>query len=149
MPREACVFAQFLRLLPRYESQRIVDKYNSDYRTRTLQCWHQPVCMMFAHIRQENSMRDIDIALNAHTGKLYHIGIQQCPRSTLADASECRDYRIYEEFAKGLMHHTPREYADTQLAIDVDNAVYALDATVIDLTLSLFPGRSCARPKAL
>jgi hypothetical protein len=55
MPREACVFAQFLRLLPRYESQRIVDKYNSDYRTRKFQCWHQPVCMMFAHIRQENS----------------------------------------------------------------------------------------------
>lgn len=139
MPREAYVFAQFLRLLPRYEFQRIVDKYNGDYRTRQFKCWHQLACMMFAHIRQENSLRDIDIALNAHAGKLYHIGIQQCPRSTLADANERRDYRIYEEFAKVLMHHARREYADTQLSIDVDNAVYALDASVIDLTLSLFP----------
>ena len=139
MPREAYVFAQFLRLLPRYEFQRIVDKYNGDYRTRQFRCWHQLACMMFAHIRQENSLRDIDIALNAHAGKLYHIGIQQCPRSTLADANERRDYRIYEEFAKVLMHHARREYADTQLAIDVENAVYALDASVIDLTLSLFP----------
>ena len=139
MSREAYVFAQFLRLLPRYEFQRIVEKYNGDYRTKHFKCWHQLVCMMFAHIRQENSLRDIDIALNAHARKLYHIGIQQCPKSTLADANERRDYRIYEEFAKSLMHHARREYAHTRLAIDVDNAVYALDASVIDLTLSLFP----------
>ena len=139
MPREAYVFAQFLRLLPRYEFQRIVDKYQGDYRTKHFKCWHQLVCMMFAHIRQENSLRDIDIALNAHARKLYHIGIQQCPKSTLADANERRDYRIYEEFAKSLMHQARREYAHTRLAMDVDNAVYALDASVIDLTLSLFP----------
>ena len=139
MPREASVFAQFLRLLPRYEFQRIVDKYQGDYRTKHFKCWHQLVCMMFAHIRQENSLRDIDIALNAHARKLYHIGIQQCPKSTLADANERRDYRIYEEFAKSLMHQARREYAHTRLAMDVDNAVYALDASVIDLTLLLFP----------
>ena len=138
MPREAYVFAQFLRLLPRYEFQRIVEKYNGDYRTKQFKCWHQLACMMFAHIRQENSLRDIDIALNAHAHKLYHIGIQQCPKSTLADANERRDYRIYEEFAKSLMVQARREYAHTQLAVDVDNAVYALDASVIDLTLSLF-----------
>jgi hypothetical protein len=139
MSREAYVFAQFLRLLPRYEFQRIVDKYNGDYRTKHFKCWHQLLCMMFAHIRQENSLRDIDIALNAHARKLYHIGIQQCPKSTLADANERRDYRIYEEFAKSLMYQARREYAHTRLATDVDNAVYALDASVIDLTLSLFP----------
>jgi hypothetical protein len=139
MSREAYVFAQFLRLLPRYEFQRIVDTYDGDYRTKHFKCWHQLVCMMFAHIRQENSLRDIDIALNAHARKLYHIGIQQCPKSTLADANERRDYRIYEEFAKFLMAHARREYAGTRLAMDVDNAVYALDASVIDLTLSLFP----------
>ena len=149
MSREAYVFAQFLRLLPRYEFQRIVDKYNGDYRTKHFKCWHQLVCIMFAHIRQENSLRDIDIALNAHARKLYHIGIQQCPKSTLADANERRDYCIYEEFAKSLMHHARREYAHTRLAIDVDNAVYALDASVIDLTLSLFPGRSSVKPKVL
>jgi len=139
MPREAYVFSQFLRLLPRYEFQRIVEKYNGDYRTRQFKCWHQLNCMLFAHIRQEKSLRDIDIALNAHASKLYHIGIKQCPKSTLADANERRDYRIYEEFAKTLMQHARREYADTPLALDVDNAVYALDASVIDLTLSLFP----------
>ena len=95
--------------------------------------------MIFAHIRQEDSLRDIDIALNAHASKLYHIGIKQCPRSTLADANERRDYRIYEEFAKSLMSRARRVYANTQLAIDVDNAVYALDASTIDLTQSLFP----------
>ncbi len=94
---------------------------------------------MFAHLRQENSLRDIDIALNAHASKLYHVGITQCPKSTLADANERRDYRVFEEFAKVLMHQARREYANTQLAIDVDNAVYALDASVIDLTLALFP----------
>ncbi len=139
MARETYVFAQFLRLLPRYEFQRIVEKYNGDYRTKHFKCWHQLVCMMFAHIRCENSLRDIDIALNAHARKLYHIGIQQCPKSTLADANERRDYRIYEEFAKSLMYHARREYAHTELAMDVDNAVYALDASVIDLSLSLFP----------
>ncbi len=96
-------------------------------------------CMIFAHIRQEDSLRDIDIALNAHANKLYHIGMQQCPKSTLADANERRDYRIYEEFAKSLMQRARREYAGTELAIEVDNAVYALDASTIDLTLSVFP----------
>jgi hypothetical protein len=133
------VFAQFLNLLPRYDFQRIVNKYNGDYRTKHFKCWNQMACMIFAHIRQEDSLRDIDIALNAHAGKLYHMGIQQCPKSTLADANERRDYRIYEELAKLLMQRARREYAGTDLAIDVNNAVYALDASTIGLTLSLFP----------
>jgi transposase len=139
MPRQPYVFTQFLRLLPRFEFQIFVNKYKGDYRSRSFKCWDQLVCMMFGHIRQENSLRDIDIAINAHADKLYHMGIQQCPRTTLADANERRDYRIYEEFAKSLMQQARREYADTELAIAVDNAVYALDASVIDLTLSLFP----------
>jgi len=139
MPSPPYVFSQFLDLLPRYEFQHIVNKYQGDYRTKDFKCWNQLVCMMFAHIRKEDSLRDIDIALNAHANKLYHIGIKQCPRSTLADANERRDYRIYEEFAKSLMLRARRSYANTQLAMDVDNAVYALDASTIDLTLSLFP----------
>ncbi len=133
------VFAQFLNLLPRYDFQRIVNKYNGDYRTKHFKCWNQMACMILAHIRQEDSLRDIDITLNAHADKLYHMGIQQCPKSTLADANERRNYRIYEELAKLLMQRARREYAGTDLAIDVDNAVYALDASTIDLTLSLFP----------
>lgn len=139
MPRHPYVLGQFLRLLPRYEFQRIVNKFNGDYRSKHFRCWNQLACMIFAHIRQEGSLRDIDVALNAHSSKLYHIGLQQCPKSTLADANERRDYRIYEEFAKSMMQRARREYANTELAIDVDNAVYALDASVIDLTLSLFP----------
>jgi IS4 transposase len=139
MAQQPYVFAQFLSLFSRYEFQRIVNKYNGDYHTKTFKCWHQLACMIFAHVRQEDSLRDIDIALNAHSNKLYHIGIQQCPKSTLADSNEKRDYRIYEEFAKSLMHRARREYAQTELALEVDNAVYALDASTIDLTLSLFP----------
>ena len=139
MAQQPYVFAQFLSLLPRYEFQRIVNKYNGDYHTKTFKCWHQLACMILAHVRQEDSLRDIDISLNAHANKLYHIGIQQCPKSTLADANEKRDFRIYEEFAKSLMHRARREYAQTELALEVDNAVYALDASTIDLTLSLFP----------
>lgn len=147
MAQQPYVFAQFLSLISRYEFQRIVNKYKGDFHTKTFKCWHQLACMIFAHIRQEDSLRDIDISLNAHANKLYHIGIQQCPKSTLADANEKRDYRIYEDFAKSLMQRARREYARTELALDVDNAVYALDASTIDLTLSLFPGLNSAPPK--
>ena len=139
MASKSYVFAQFLSLLSRYEFQRVVNKYRGDYRTKNFKCWDQMACMVLAHIRQENSLRDIDIVLNVHSSKLYHIGIKQCPKSTFADANERRDYRIYEEFAKSLMHRARREYAQTELALEVDNAVYALDASIIDLTLSLFP----------
>lgn len=139
MAQQQYVFAQFLALLPRYEFQRIVSKYRGDYRTRTFRCWHQMAAMMFAQIRQEDSLRDIDMSLNAHAEKLYHMGIEQSPKSTLADANERRNYRIYEDFAKSLMQRTRRQYANTELALDVDNAVYALDASTIDLCLSLFP----------
>ena len=139
MARLPYVFAQFLALLPRYEFQHIVNKYKGDYRTKKFKCWHQMAAMIFAHIRQEDSLRDIDMALNSHAAKLYHIGIEQSPKSTLADANERRDYRIYEDFAKALMQRARRQYAHTELAVEVDNAVYALDASTIDLTLSLFP----------
>jgi hypothetical protein len=139
MARYSYILAQFLRLLPRYEFQLIANKYQGDYHSKHFKCWDQLACMLFAQIRQEGSLRDIDRALNAHASKLYHVGIQQCPKSTLADANERRDHRIFEEFAKSMMQRARRAYANTELAIDVDNAVYALDASVIDLTLSLFP----------
>jgi len=147
MPRNSFILAQLLALLPRYEFQRIVNKYKGDYHTKHFKCWDQLACMIFAHIRQERSLRDIDVSLNAHASKLYHTGIQQCPKSTLADANELRDYRIFEDFAKTLMHRARREYANTELAIDVNNAVYALDASVIDLTLSLYPWAKFRRAK--
>lgn len=81
MARIQYVFAQFLALLPRYEFQRIVNKYQGDFRIKKFKCWHQMAAMIFAQIRQEDSLRDIDIALNAHASKLYHIGIEQSPKS--------------------------------------------------------------------
>jgi len=132
------VLAQFLKLLPRYEFNQIVKKFNGDHRTKSFKCWDQLASMMIAHINQEDSLRDLDITMNAHARKLYHAGISQAPRSTLADANEKRDCRIYEELAKLLMLRARREYADTELSIEIDNAVYALDASTIDLCLSLF-----------
>ena len=148
MTSHAFVFAQFLRLLPKNEFSRIVNKYKGDHRTKHFKCWDQMTCLILAHIRQEKSLRNIDIALNTHAKKLYHIGIHQAPKSTLADANEHRDYRIYEDFAKFLMLNAKREYADTELSLDVDNAIYALDASVIDLTLALFPWAHFRKTKA-
>ncbi|MDQ7784109.1 MAG: DUF4372 domain-containing protein [Desulfomonilaceae bacterium] len=139
MQRGLYVFAEFLTLVPRYDVQRIVNEHRGDYRTKHFKCWDQLGCMMFAQFRQLNSLRDIDIGLNAHASKLYHIGIQQCPESTPADANESHYHRIYEDFAKSLMHRARRDYANTELAVEVNTAVYALDASIIDLTLFLFP----------
>jgi len=139
MAKHSYVFKQFLDLIPRYEFQRFVEKYNGDHRTRTFKCWHHMVCLIFAHIRNERSLRDIDIALNSHASKLYHIGIQQAPKSTLADANERRDCRIYEEFAKSMMNRVRRVYSSTDLALDIENGMFALDASTIDLTLSVYP----------
>ena len=120
MANKSYVFAQFLSLLSRYEFQCVVNKYQGDYRTKNFKRWDQMACMVLAHILQGNSLRDIDIVLNVHTNKLYHIGIKQCPKSTLADANERRDYRIYDEFVKSLMHRARREDAQTELALEVD-----------------------------
>jgi hypothetical protein len=138
MKNKTYVLAQFLSLLPRYEFHRLVDKYDGDYRARSVRCWDQLASMMIAHINQEHSLRDLDITLNAHANKLYHIGISQVPRSTLAEANEKRDHRIYEEFARQMMRRARQEYAGTEMSLDIDNAVYALDASTIDLCLSLF-----------
>lgn len=142
------VFAQFLRLLPKNEFLRIVNKYNGDHRTKHFKCWDQLACLILAHIRQEKSLRNIDIALNTHASKLFHIGIQQAPKSTLADANESRDYHIYEDFAKFLMLKAKREYTNTELSLNLENAIYALDASVIDLTLALYPWAKFRKTKA-
>lgn len=115
MPKQPYVFAQFLGLLPKFEFLRIVNRYQGDYRTMHFKCWDQLASMMFAHIRQEKSLRDIDIAWNAHNKKLYHIGIQQCPKSTLADANNNRNWRIYADFAKSMMTRARKAYQQTEL----------------------------------
>src|SRR5210317_972036 len=91
-------------------NQRVMRPLMPSEWIQKFKCWHQMAAMIFAQIRQEDSLRDIDMALNAHASKLYHIGIEQSPKSTLSDANERRDYRIYEDYAKVLMQRTRRQY---------------------------------------
>lgn len=141
------IFTQFLDLLPRYEFQKIVNKYNGDYKVRNFNCWNQLACMIYGQLKGEKSLREIDRSINSQLSKLYHIGIKECPKSTLGDANEKRDFRIYEEFAKYLMVITQNEYKNTDLSLDITSAVYALDASTVDLCLNLFDWAKFRRRK--
>ena len=145
------IFAQFLNLIPRYEFQKIVNKYKGDFKTRNFNCWNQFVCMIFGQIRGERSLREIHRSINSHLSKLYHIGIKECPKSTLSDANEKRDFRIYEEFAKYLMLIAQKEYMNTELSLDITNAIYALDASLLLLifVLACLTGLSSEKEKEL
>ena len=139
MNRGKTVFAQLLDFIPFNHFEHLCDRFAANHGIKHFSAWNQFICMAYAQLTRRDGLRDLVACLNSQKSKLYHIGIQQCPKSTLADANERRDYRIYEEFAKSLMQRTRRQYAQTQLALDVDNAVYALDASTVDLTLSLYP----------
>ena len=134
------LFAQILEFLPWTTFQRIVKRYGGDHRVRTLKCSEQFRCMAFAQLTYRESLRDIEVCLSAQAAKLYHMGFRQpVSRSTLADANERRDWRIYAEFAQRLITHARRLYAGDSFGVDLDETVYALDATTIDLCLSVFP----------
>jgi hypothetical protein len=143
------VFAQITEFLPQYQFQKCVDKYNGDERIRSFSCLDQYYCMAFAQLTYRESLRDIDSCLNALSGKLYHMGIRGPVRkSTIADANENRDWRIYAEFAQILIVKARRLYADEDFGLDLDNAVYAFDSTTIDLCLNLFPWARFRKTKA-
>jgi hypothetical protein len=134
------LFAQVMDFLPWTTFHRIVANYHGDHRVRTLSCAEQFRCMAFAQITYRESLRDIEACLSAQAAKLYHMGFRQpVSRSTLADANESRDWRIYAEFAHRLIAQARRLYADDSFGVDLSNTVYALDATMIDLCLSVFP----------
>lgn len=125
------------------------NKYNGDERIRSFSCLDQYYCMVFAQLTYRESLRDIDSCLNALSGKLYHMGIRGPVReSTIADANENRDWRIYAEFAQILIVKARRLYADEDFGLDLDNAVYAFDSTTIDLCLNLFPWARFRKTKA-
>lgn len=143
------VFAQIMEFLPQYQFQKCVDKYSGDGRIRSFSCLDQYYCMAFAQLTYRESLRDIDSCLNAMSGKLYHMGIRGSVRkSTLADANESRDWRIYAEFANILIVEARSLYADADFGLDLSNAVYAFDSTTIDLCLSLFPWARFRKTKA-
>jgi Domain of unknown function (DUF4372)/Transposase DDE domain len=134
------VFAQLMEFLPWKRLQRLVIKYAGDRYVKRFSCSSQFLCMAFAQLTYRESLREIEACLRAHSSKLYHIGIRgRISRSTLADANESRDWRIYAEFAQSLIDTARPLYADDPLELDLANTVYALDSTLIELCLSMFP----------
>jgi len=143
------LFAQVMDFLPWTTFQRIVGRYQGNHRVRTLPCAEQFRVMAFAQLTYRESLRDIESCLAAQAQKLYHMGLRQpVRRSTLADANESRDWRIYAEFAQRLITRARKLYASDSLGMELDNTVYALDSTTIDLCLSVFPWASFQRTKA-
>jgi hypothetical protein len=134
------LFAQIMDYLPWKTFHRIVTRYDGDYRIRTLACSDQFRVLAFAQLTFRESLRDIEACLSAQSAKLYHMGIRcAVKRSTLADANERRDWRIYAEFAQRLITQARELYAQEDLGLELSNTVYALDSTTIDLCLSMFP----------
>lgn len=143
------VFSQLMDYLPTYEFQKCVSRYSGDYRSRSLSCHDQFRAMAFAQLTYRESLRDIETCLRSVSGKLYHMGFRSTiARSTLADANESRDWRIYADFAQTLIAIARPLYANDPIGVELNQSLYALDSTTIDLCLSLFPWAKFRRHKA-
>ena len=143
------VFAQLLDHLPSYEFQKCVTRYRGDYQQKTFSCWDQYLSMAFAQLTYRDSLRDIEACLRSMQGKLYHMGFRgKVARSTLADANESRDWRIYADFAQVLIGIARPLHAHDPMGVDLEHSLYALDSTTIDLCLSLFPWARFRQHKA-
>jgi len=143
------LFAQIMDFLPWTSFERIVQRYRGDYRARTFTCAEQFRVMAFGQLTYRESLRDIEACLSAQASKLYHMGFREpVHRSTLADANEARDWRIYAEFAQRLITRARKLYATESFGVELDHTVYALDATTIDLCLSMFPWAEFRSTKA-
>ena len=134
------IFAQLMDFLPHKAFQRCVKRYKGDFKLQQFSCWDQFLSMAFAQLTYRESLRDIEACLRAQGTKLYHLGIRgQVARNTLAHANSVRDWRIYADFAQVLIARARALYLNEQFAAELDQTVYALDATTIDLCLGLFP----------
>ncbi len=135
------ILSQLLDFASRYEFDKCVDKYHGNYRVKSFTCWEQFIVMAFAQLTGRESLRDIESCLGAISTKLYHSGVKSdVKKSTLADANEKRDWRIYAEFAQLLIQEAKKLYKDdNNFSVDIDEIAYALDSSTIDLCLSLFP----------
>ena len=143
------VFSQLMDGLPKYEFDVCVQRYRGNFRARSLASYEQFLVMAFAQLTYRESLRDIETCLSVVGTRLYHSGIRQAPaRSTLADASEKRDWRIFADFAQQLIAQASVLYADEPFGVELKQAAYALDSTTIDLCLSLFPWAKFRRAKA-
>jgi len=143
------IFSQIMDFLPKKKFDRCVELYGGNRRMRSFSCFDQFLCMAFAQLTYRESLRDIECCLRAMQKKLYHIGIRgNVSRSTLADANENRDWRIYCDFAQILIQEARRLYANDDFGLELKETVYALDASTIDLCLSVFPWARFRRSKA-
>jgi len=143
------VFAQLMDHVPSYEFHKCVTRYRGDDHLRSFSCWDQYLAMAFAQLTYRESLRDIEACLRSMTSKLYHIGLRgNVARSTLADANESHDWRIYADFAQVLIGIARPLYARDPIGVDLDQSLYALDSTTIDLCLSLFPWARFRQHKA-
>ena len=138
-----------MSFLPDREFRRCVARYNGDARPRGFSCWDQYLAMVFAQLTYRDSLRDIEACLRSLSGKLYHMGFHgRVSRSTLADANDTHDWRIYADFAQVLIRIARPLYASDPMGVDLDHSLYALDSTTIDLCLSLFPWARFRQHKA-
>ena len=143
------VFSQLISFLPDREFRRCVARYGGNCRLREFSCWDQYLTMAFAQLTYRESLRDIEACLRSLQGKLYHIGFRgQVSRSTLADANENRDWRIFADFAQVLIGMARPLYAHDPIGVDLEQTLYALDSSTIDLCLSLFPWARFRKHKA-
>ena len=142
------IFSELISHLPHKEFQKCVARYDDDSQSRTFSHWDQYLTMAFAQLTYRESLRDIEACLRSVTGKLYHLGIRsKVARTTLADANESRDWRIFADFAQVLIRIARPLYAADPIGVDLAHSVYALDSTTIDLCLSLFPWAKFRRHK--
>ena len=143
------VFSQLISFLPDREFRRCVERYGGDIRLRGFSCWDQYLAMAFAQLTYRESLRDIEACLRSMQGKLYHLGFRgKVARSTLADANESHDWRIFADFAQVLIGIARSLHARDPIGVDLEQSLYALDSTTIDLCLSLFPWAKFRRRKA-
>jgi Domain of unknown function (DUF4372)/Transposase DDE domain len=143
------IFSQLIECLPNKEFQKCVARYRGDSHLRGFSCWDQLLAMSFAQLTYRESLRDIEACLRSMSGKLYHMGLRgKVARSTLADANETHDWRIYADFAQVLIGIARPLYAGDPIGVDLNQSVYALDSTTIDLCLSLFPWAHFRKCKA-
>jgi hypothetical protein len=142
------VFAQLMDFFPRNDFDKCVRRYQGNYRARGFSCRDQFLAMAFAQLTYRESLRDIETCLRSVQPKLYHMGFRgRIARSTIADANRNRDWRIYADFTQVLVAHAQKLYAGEPFGVELKNAVYALDSTVINLCLSLFPWAKSRRRK--
>jgi hypothetical protein len=140
MNRGRLVFAQLMHHLPLTTFRRCVIRYRGEFKVKSFSCLDQFLCMAFAQLTYRESLRDIEVCLRAQSSKLYHLGIRSAvARNTLANANAVRDWRIYADFAQSLIGIARRLYLQEPFGVDLQETVYALDATTIDLCLSVFP----------